>query len=74
MTKSALLSSHRSLFVPSAVGKLFHKLTRRKVQGVVDSGLHEFHLGARRPVPGDVCPLLFAEGPQPGDIGRDLVP
>ena len=44
-------SSHRSLFVSSVVGKLYHKLTRRKIQGIVDSGLHEFHLGARRGQP-----------------------
>ncbi|CAE7031281.1 unnamed protein product [Symbiodinium sp. CCMP2592] len=44
-------ASHRSLFVSSVVGKCLHKLTRRKIQTVVNEGLHEFHLGARRGQP-----------------------
>ncbi|CAE7241174.1 unnamed protein product [Symbiodinium sp. CCMP2592] len=44
-------ASHRSLFVSSVVGKCYHKLTRRKIQGCVNAGLHEFHLGARKGQP-----------------------
>ncbi|CAE7701091.1 unnamed protein product [Symbiodinium sp. CCMP2592] len=44
-------ASHRSLFVSSTVGKCFHKVTRRKIQGLVNEGLHEFHMGARKGQP-----------------------
>ena len=44
-------AAYRSLYVASTVGKVYHKVMRRKVQGEVEQTLHDFHLGARKHAP-----------------------
>ena len=63
-------SSYRSLYVASVVGKAFHKVMRQKVQGHVDSTLHEFHMGGRRNVP-VVMPALYVLAVQRGGRRRN---
>ena len=44
-------SAYRSLFVSSVLGKSYHKLLRRKVQGHLEHNLHPLHLGASKQAP-----------------------
>ncbi|OLQ05712.1 hypothetical protein AK812_SmicGene11066 [Symbiodinium microadriaticum] len=44
-------AAYRSLYVASTVGKVYHKVMRKKVQGAVECNLHDFHLGARKQAP-----------------------
>ncbi|CAE7681671.1 unnamed protein product, partial [Symbiodinium necroappetens] len=43
------------------VGKCYHKLLRRRVGGVLEEALHEFHLGARKNAP-VLFPALYIHG------------
>ena len=54
-------ASYRSLFISSQVGKCFHKLLRRRAGPIIETALHEFHLGARRNAP-VVYPALYVHG------------
>ncbi|CAE7660424.1 unnamed protein product [Symbiodinium sp. CCMP2592] len=53
--------AHRSLFVSSTIGKSFHKTCRTRVQNILDSSFHSFHLGARRNCP-VTMPALYILG------------
>ena len=63
-------SAYRSLFVASTVGKVYHKVMRRKVQGAVDHELHDFHLGARKQAPVSM-PALYALAHQRIGLSRN---
>ena len=52
------VTSYRSLYVASVVGKTYHKLQRRMIQDQVEETLHEFHMGAKRHTP-VVMPALY---------------
>ncbi|OLP79036.1 hypothetical protein AK812_SmicGene40723 [Symbiodinium microadriaticum] len=54
-------ANYRSLFISSQVGKCFHKLLRRRAGPIIETALHDFHLGARRQAP-VVYPALYIHG------------
>ena len=51
----AEVKNHRSFFISSVVGKLFHRLYRDKAQPQLQQALHGLHLGSKRQ-----APLTFA--------------
>ncbi|CAE7936001.1 unnamed protein product, partial [Symbiodinium necroappetens] len=45
------VQNHRSLYISSVVGKLYHRLYRDKSQPQLQKALHELHLGSKRQAP-----------------------
>ena len=45
------VKNHRSLYISSVVGKLYHRLYRDKSQPQLQQALHELHLGSKRQAP-----------------------
>ena len=45
------VQNHRSLYISSVVGKLYHRLYRDKSQPQLQRALHELHLGSKRQAP-----------------------